>query len=73
MISTKLEFGAFITDQHNVAQTAAHIESLGYDIVSCGEHVTFHMPVPNAFISLACAAGATKHMKLMSGITLLPL
>lgn len=72
-MSTKLEFGTFITDQRNVAKTAAQIESLGYDILSCGEHVTFYTPVPNAFISLACAAGATSRIKLMSGITLLPL
>ena len=70
---SQIEFGAFITDQHDVAQTARHIESLGYDILSCGEHVAFHTPVPNAFVTLACAAGATQNIKLMSGITLLPL
>ena len=38
-----------------------------------GEHVFFHVPCSNAFISLAVAAGATTELKLMSTITLLPL
>jgi alkanesulfonate monooxygenase SsuD/methylene tetrahydromethanopterin reductase-like flavin-dependent oxidoreductase (luciferase family) len=47
-------------------------ESRGFDFVACGEHLFFHGPTPNSFISLAAAAGATKAIRLVSTITLLP-
>jgi alkanesulfonate monooxygenase SsuD/methylene tetrahydromethanopterin reductase-like flavin-dependent oxidoreductase (luciferase family) len=40
--------------------------------VACGEHLFFHGPTPNSFISLAAAAGATRSIRLVSTITLLP-
>jgi alkanesulfonate monooxygenase SsuD/methylene tetrahydromethanopterin reductase-like flavin-dependent oxidoreductase (luciferase family) len=35
--------------------------------------VFFHGPTPNAFITLAAAAGATTRVRLMSSLTILPL
>jgi probable F420-dependent oxidoreductase len=49
------------------------VEELGYDFLGCGEHVMFHGPVSNTFISLSVAAGVTKKIKLLSSIVLLPL
>ncbi|HIG39428.1 MAG TPA: LLM class flavin-dependent oxidoreductase [Gammaproteobacteria bacterium] len=55
------------------AEDAKNAESLGYEFLSTGEHVFFYGPINNGLISLAAAAGATTHIKLMSTITLVPL
>jgi probable F420-dependent oxidoreductase len=73
MSQRALTFGTFITDQATVAQKAITAEELGFDLISCGEHVSFYGPVTNSYISLACAAGVTSSIQLMSGIALLPL
>ncbi|HIL94960.1 MAG TPA: LLM class flavin-dependent oxidoreductase, partial [Pseudomonadales bacterium] len=54
-------------------EDAKNAESLGYEFLSTGEHVFFYGPINNGLISLAAAAGATTHIKLMSTITLVPL
>tara|TARA_Y100000766_G_scaffold99761_1_gene85161 strand:+ start:40462 stop:41397 length:936 start_codon:yes stop_codon:yes gene_type:complete len=69
----RIEFGLSMRRADRVAEQAQAIESLGYDYATTGEHVFFHVPCSNAFISLAVAAGATTDLKLMSTITLLPL
>ncbi|MDG2113653.1 MAG: LLM class flavin-dependent oxidoreductase [Actinomycetota bacterium] len=68
-----IEFGLAMRRADEVAEQARQIEALGYDYATTGEHVFFHVPCSNAFISLAVAAGATTTLKLMSSITLLPL
>jgi probable F420-dependent oxidoreductase len=68
-----VELGIGLSRLDDVAASAANAERLGYDFVSTGEHVFFHGPVGNGFISLAVAAGATSRIKLMSTITLAPL
>jgi len=68
-----IEFGLAMRRADNVAEQAREIEALGYDYATTGEHVFFHVPCSNSFISLAVAAGATTTLKLMSSITLLPL
>ena len=73
MSERKIEFGTTFRAQTNIAESAKHIEDLGFDIVGCGEHVTFHGNTANAFISLSVAAGVTKRVKLLSAITLVPL
>lgn len=72
-VRTGTSFGIFLTDQAAIKAHAERAEALGYDVLACGEHVSFHGPVPNSFISLACAAGVTSSIKLMSAIALLPL
>lgn len=59
--------------RHDVPHCARVIEDLGFDLVASGEHLTFHGPVPNAFLSLAQAAAVTTRVRLLSAITLAPL
>jgi probable F420-dependent oxidoreductase len=60
-------------DQQAVAVEARAAESAGFDGVSTGEHLFFHGAVPNAFVSLAAAAGATERLRLLSSLSILPL
>ncbi|MFT4582674.1 MAG: putative F420-dependent oxidoreductase [Gammaproteobacteria bacterium] len=73
MNNDKIQFGTTLRSPFNVASMAKRIEALGYDILACGEHVTFHGDTANGIVSLSVAAGATEKIKLMSSITLLPL
>jgi probable F420-dependent oxidoreductase len=57
----------------NTAARAARAEELGFDYVFTGEHLFFHGPVPNAFVSLAAAAAVTERIGLLSAVTLVPL
>ncbi|MBV1878035.1 MAG: LLM class flavin-dependent oxidoreductase [Pseudomonadales bacterium] len=69
----ELEFGLSLRRLDSVAALARQAEAQGYDYVCAGEHVFFHGPTGNGLITLAAAAGATEHIRLMSTITLLPL
>lgn len=73
MSNDKIRFGTALRSPYDVATAAAQIEALGFGILSCGEHVTFHGDSANGIVSLSVAAGATEQIKLMSSITLLPL
>jgi len=68
-----IELGIGLNDFSQIAASAQRAEALGYDFVSTGEHVFFYGPIGNSLITLAAAAGATKTIKLMSTITLVPL
>lgn len=54
-------------------EAARELEELGFDYASTGEHVAFHSPVANGFVTLAAAAGATSRIGVLSAITILPL
>ena len=69
----KIEFGTALPSVTGTAEFAQQAEDLGYDFLGCGEHVMFYGPVSNTFISLSVAAGATKKIKLLSSVVLLPL
>lgn len=60
-------------DQQDVIARARDAEAYGFDFLACGEHVFFHGPTANAFIALAAAAGATRTIRLLSALTVLPL
>lgn len=60
-------------DQGAVAAEARSAENAGYDGVATGEHLFFHGPVTNGFVTLAAAAGATRRIRLLSSLTVLPL
>ncbi|RFU21526.1 LLM class flavin-dependent oxidoreductase [Geodermatophilus marinus] len=60
-------------DQTAVAAEARAAEEAGYDGVATGEHLFFHGPVANGFVTLAAAAGATTRIRLLSSLTVLPL
>jgi probable F420-dependent oxidoreductase len=70
---SSIEFGMSMITLDDVAGTARRLEALGYDYLGCGEHVSFHVPTSNSFISLAVAAGVTSRIRLISAIVLLPL
>ena len=57
----------------SVAAQARAAEDSGYDGVATGEHLFFHGPVTNGFVTLAAAAGATSRIRLLSSLTVLPL
>lgn len=66
---------ALLADPHpaRTVGQAREAEDLGFDGVAAGEHLFFHGPVGNAFVTLAAAAGATRAVRLISSVTLLPL
>ena len=68
-----ITFGTTLRGTSGIAEFAQRVENLGFDVLGCGEHIMFHTPVANTFISLSVAAGATQHLKLLSSIVLLPL
>jgi probable F420-dependent oxidoreductase len=68
-----VQFGIGLRRLDDIAANAREAESLGFDFLTTGEHVFFYGPTGNGLISLAAAAGATSHIKLMSSITLVPL
>jgi probable F420-dependent oxidoreductase len=57
----------------DVPGQARRAEQLGFDLVTSGEHVFFHGPTANAFVTLAAAAAVTERIRLVSTLTLLPL
>lgn len=70
----EVRFGSVITvTDARVAETARTMEQQGWDILATGEHVSFNLPIANAFVSLAAAAAVTSRLQLMSTMTLLPL
>ena len=73
MAKTNIEFGTALRSPYDVAKLSRQIEDLGYDILGCGEHVSFYVDTANGLISLSVAAGATTSIKLMSTITLVAL
>jgi probable F420-dependent oxidoreductase len=64
---------ALSSDQTAVATEARAAEAAGYDGLATGEHLFFHSPHPNGFVSLAAAAGATERIRLLSALTVVPL
>lgn len=73
MSGRTVRVGAVLPGVGDPGRDAAGFERDGYDYVACGEHLFFHGPAPNAFVSLAAAAGATTRVRLVSTVTLLPL
>ncbi|MFP6707271.1 MAG: LLM class flavin-dependent oxidoreductase [Alphaproteobacteria bacterium] len=73
MPKVNIEFGTALRSPYEVAKLSQQIEGLGYDILGCGEHVSFYGDTANGLVSLSVAAGATKTVRLMSTITLVPL
>jgi probable F420-dependent oxidoreductase len=71
--SDDVRFGISLQSGPDPVAFARLAEAKGFDYLSCGEHLAFHGPTTNAFISLAVAAGATRRIGLVSAVTLLPL
>lgn len=60
-------------DPADIPRVAVTAEEQGFDFLACGEHVFFHAAASNAFVSLAAAAAATNHIRLLSALTVVPL
>lgn len=67
------EFGVSLPLGPDVAAAACAAERFGFDYVTCGEHLAFHQPTANGFVTLAAAAGATSTIGLFSAVTIAPL
>jgi len=78
MASHQITFGINLTveDYWNVAEFAQRAEELGFDRVATGEHVMDGNPPRPTMLSLpamAAAAGATRNLRVMTGIVIAPL
>ncbi len=69
----RVEFGLSLSSMSSVAPFARDAEAMGFDYLTCGEHLMFHGPIGNSLIALAAAATVTQKIKLMSTIVLVPL
>jgi alkanesulfonate monooxygenase SsuD/methylene tetrahydromethanopterin reductase-like flavin-dependent oxidoreductase (luciferase family) len=56
-------------DPAGVPGQARAAEAAGFDLLASGEHVLFHGPAANAFVTLATAAAVTERIGLMSALT----
>jgi probable F420-dependent oxidoreductase len=69
-----VDFGVLLSAiDSGIADASRRIEDQGWDFLTTGEHVSFNIPIANAFISLAAASAATTTIELMTSVTLLPL
>jgi probable F420-dependent oxidoreductase len=48
-------------------------ESVGYDSLWAGDHVSFHNPILDVTVALSCFAAATERITIGAGVVLLPL
>jgi len=73
---TDLHFGFnLIGGMEYVAESAQVLEDLGYDFIGIGEHLMLGPTQPTALSipALGVAAGATRRIRLLSSVVLLPL
>ncbi|MCV7102866.1 LLM class flavin-dependent oxidoreductase [Mycobacterium palustre] len=68
-----MKVGITADDPATVVAEARRAEELGFDLLGCGEHLSFHGPTPNSFAMLAAAAAVTSRIRLVTSIALLPL
>lgn len=77
MIVPEISFGFVgIYDISRTAEVAQRVEALGYDALGMGEHMMMGDPPIDTHLGLpvlAAAAAATRRIRLVSAITLLPL
>ncbi len=78
MSTPSITFGCALgqVEPHHIGEFAQRAEALGYDRLVAGEHVQDGNPPIPRLLSLpvlAAAAGATKRIRLMSGIVIAPL
>jgi probable F420-dependent oxidoreductase len=60
-------------DRDTARRQAQRAEALGFDSLWVGDHVAFHVPIPDATTVLAFAAGVTERIELGTAVYLLPL
>jgi probable F420-dependent oxidoreductase len=69
----RVEFGLSLSSMTSITPSARNAEAMGFDYLTCGEHLMFHGPIGNSLIALSAAAAVTQKIKLMSTIVLVPL
>ncbi len=69
----RVEFGLSLSSMTSITPSARNAETMGFDYLTCGEHLMFHGPIGNSLIALSAAAAVTQKIKLMSTIVLVPL
>jgi len=67
-----VEIGMTTTGVDDITGRARRLESLGYDYVAVGEHISFNLPTSSPLIALSAAAAVTSRIKLMTSILLAP-
>ena len=60
-------------DRAAARSQAQRAESLGFDSLWVGDHIAFHVPIPDSLAMLAFAAGVTERITLGTSVYLLPL
>jgi len=60
-------------DGRSALALARRCEALGFDSLFVGDHLAFHVPVPDSLSLLAFLAAATERIALGTGVFLLPL
>ena len=68
-----MRFGLQLSFDDDIPETARRAESLGFEFVGAPEHLTYRKPTSHSLITLAVAAGATRSIRLLSAVMLLPL
>jgi probable F420-dependent oxidoreductase len=61
------------SDRAAARSQAQRAESLGFDSLWVGDHIAFHVPIPDSLAMLAFAAGVTERITLGTSVFLLPL
>ena len=61
------------SDRNGVRTLAQRAEALGFDSLWVGDHIAFHVPIPDSLAMLAFAAGVTERVQLGTAVYLLPL
>lgn len=74
-MSEELKIGVMsgFASPEDARHTVEHAETLGFDSLWVGDHVAFPVPIMDALIQLALAAGYTKKISLGTCVYLLPL
>jgi probable F420-dependent oxidoreductase len=60
-------------DRDAARRNAQRVEALGFDSLWVGDHIAFHVPIPDSLTMLAFAAGVTERIALGTAVYLLPL
>ena len=72
-MNVPVEIGMSTTGADDVVARARRLETLGYDYISVGEHVSFNLPTASPLVALGAAAAVTSRIKLMTSILLVPI
>ncbi|RIL07415.1 MAG: LLM class F420-dependent oxidoreductase [Proteobacteria bacterium] len=74
-IEPAIRCGVVLTGGDGAAtrRNAQRIEALGFDSLWVGDHVAFHVPIPDSLTMLAFAAAVTERVALGTAVYLLPL